>query len=162
MMASNYRSPRVLLAPGPMIITLCTLYFTCATVHGARKWLSSEKVLYYAIITLIALVNVYICGLKKPGYVKKSWRPDDAVSSYKFCDRCDGYQPLRSHHCKLCNVCVLKRMHHCNVINNCVGLNNQLNYLITMAWSCYCCARMAHINARTLVLSIQFVSCINN
>ncbi|KEP60956.1 UNVERIFIED_CONTAM: DHHC zinc finger domain-containing protein [Hammondia hammondi] len=40
------------------------------------------------------------------------------------CSRCGGVKPSRTHHCRICNRCVLKQDHHCPWLNQCVGLHN--------------------------------------
>lgn len=41
-----------------------------------------------------------------------------------FCHKCEIERPARSHHCRVCNVCVLEYDHHCPWVNGCVGHNN--------------------------------------
>lgn len=46
-----------------------------------------------------------------------------------WCRRCDREKPPRSHHCSICNECILRMDHHCPWINNCVGFRNHGHYL---------------------------------
>ncbi len=39
--------------------------------------------------------------------------------SWKWCEKCEQNQPPRAHHCKVCDVCVLKRDHHCFFTGKC-------------------------------------------
>ena len=41
-----------------------------------------------------------------------------------FCQKCKFVKPLRTHHCSVCNACVLVMDHHCMWTNNCIGLHN--------------------------------------
>lgn len=47
----------------------------------------------------------------------------------RWCKKCNQEKPNRSHHCSICNVCILKMDHHCPWINNCVGYRNHGHYL---------------------------------
>lgn len=42
-------------------------------------------------------------------------------STTKVCRKCIFPKPTRSHHCSICNRCILNQDHHCPWINNCVG-----------------------------------------
>lgn len=42
----------------------------------------------------------------------------------KVCISCNNWKPERTHHCKICGVCVPKMDHHCPWIGNCVGKHN--------------------------------------
>jgi hypothetical protein len=57
----------------------------------------------------------------------------------RFCRTCLHLKPDRSHHCSVCNTCVLKMDHHCPYINNCVGFHNH-KYFMTMLISGTICS----------------------
>lgn len=48
------------------------------------------------------------------------------------CDKCEGvpWKPMRSHHCTVCDKCVLQMDHHCPWIVNCVGVRNKQAYFL--------------------------------
>ncbi|KAI0057823.1 zf-DHHC-domain-containing protein [Artomyces pyxidatus] len=68
------------------------------------------------------------------------------------CTKCGVTKPERTHHCRICNRCVLKYDHHCPVsflvsicapipfkpptfrINQCVGLHNERHFVLFMAY----------------------------
>ncbi|KAI0300409.1 zf-DHHC-domain-containing protein [Russula brevipes] len=51
------------------------------------------------------------------------------------CPKCGGSKPERTHHCRVCNRCILKYDHHCPVrINQCVGLYNERHFVMFMAY----------------------------
>ncbi|KAI9094610.1 DHHC palmitoyltransferase-domain-containing protein [Phlyctochytrium arcticum] len=47
----------------------------------------------------------------------------------RWCKTCMVFKPPRSHHCSVCNRCVLKMDHHCPWLNNCIGHENQAYFL---------------------------------
>ena len=49
----------------------------------------------------------------------------------KKCRECEDVPP-RSHHCKLCDICILKRDHHCWFAGYCVGYQNHRYYLMVI------------------------------
>ena len=57
---------------------------------------------------------------------------------WKICKYCKEVKPLRTHHCSLCGICVIKMDHHCPWINNCIGQDNQRYFLLFLFHSfCY-------------------------
>lgn len=47
-----------------------------------------------------------------------------------YCNKCLLPKPLRTHHCSVCNKCVLKMDHHCPWINGCVGFQNHRHFAL--------------------------------
>ncbi|XP_057313532.1 palmitoyltransferase ZDHHC15B-like isoform X1 [Hydractinia symbiolongicarpus] len=53
----------------------------------------------------------------------------------RFCEPCYLIKPDRSHHCSMCQRCVLKMDHHCPWINNCVGWGNYKYFILFLSYS---------------------------
>jgi len=53
----------------------------------------------------------------------------------RFCRRCKLYKPDRSHHCSVCQSCVLRMDHHCPWIATCVGYHNHKFFLLTIFYA---------------------------
>jgi len=64
------------------------------------------------------------------------WSEDVTVSkaSVGKCRKCLQPRPERTHHCRICNRCVLKYDHHCPWVNQCVGLHNERHFILFMAY----------------------------
>uniref|UniRef100_A0A7I5EDT0 Palmitoyltransferase n=1 Tax=Haemonchus contortus TaxID=6289 RepID=A0A7I5EDT0_HAECO len=54
----------------------------------------------------------------------------------RFCNVCNRDAPIRSHHCPLCKICVLRKDHHCFITGACVGLGNQRYFITFLFWCC--------------------------
>ncbi|KAJ6572634.1 DHHC palmitoyltransferase-domain-containing protein [Mycena sp. CBHHK59/15] len=55
------------------------------------------------------------------------------------CRKCGQLKPERTHHCRICNRCVLKYDHHCP----CVGLHNERHFVLFMAYLVISCASLS-------------------
>ncbi len=63
-------------------------------------------------------------------YYTVNERSDD--DSVRYCLKCTKFKPDRAHHCKFCDVCVLKMDHHCPLLGNCIGFRNYKYFLLTI------------------------------
>ncbi|XP_014680738.1 PREDICTED: probable palmitoyltransferase ZDHHC16 [Priapulus caudatus] len=71
-------------------------------------------------ILIMIVFNYFMGVLTHPGKPPKGMLPE-VVS---MCKKCIAPKPPRTHHCSVCNICVLKMDHHCPWLNNCVGHYN--------------------------------------
>ncbi|KAF1761283.1 hypothetical protein GCK72_009538 [Caenorhabditis remanei] len=71
----------------------------------------------------------------------------------RFCDKCCCIKPDRSHHCSMCEQCVLKFDHHCPWVNNCVNFGNYKYFILFLAYGFIFCI---WIGATTLPSFIDF------
>lgn len=79
-------------------------------------------------LELFALwISYYIAIVTPPGSPNKETSIQQN-NQYKiwdnYCEKCMCQKPERTHHCKVCNICVLAMDHHCPWTMNCVGLYN--------------------------------------
>ncbi|KAJ8271721.1 hypothetical protein COCON_G00105800 [Conger conger] len=70
----------------------------------------------------------------------------------RYCQRCQLLKPDRSHHCSVCDKCVLKMDHHCPWVNNCVGFSNYKFFLLFLAYSLLYCIFITATDVRYFIL----------
>lgn len=56
------------------------------------------------------------------------------LEAVSICKKCIAPKPPRSHHCSVCNRCVLSMDHHCPWLNNCVGHFNRRHFYLYMVY----------------------------
>ncbi|MED6122782.1 hypothetical protein PIB30_043159 [Stylosanthes scabra] len=141
-----------------MFVYYTTIYIF---IDGSFGLQSSHGTFNAAIFTLLASLSVFsfsVCVLSDPGHVPSSYVPDvegqasKDNAERKKCDKCYGYKPPRTHHCRVCKKCVLKMDHHCVWINNCVGY---WNYKAFFVFSSY--ASLASIHSTILFICSVFL-----
>ncbi len=64
---------------------------------------------------------------------------ESRIKQLSDCKYCNETKPLRSHHCTICDLCVLKMDHHCPWINNCVGQNNHRYFVLFLTHTFFGC-----------------------
>ncbi|XP_022902518.1 palmitoyltransferase ZDHHC16 [Onthophagus taurus] len=82
------------------------------------------------------LLNVcfhyYMAVITPPGYPPQGELITEAVS---ICKKCISPKPPRTHHCSVCNKCILKMDHHCPWLNNCIGFQNHRYFFMYMIYT---------------------------
>ena len=107
------------------VITLLFLYYV-SVFAVAVPWLSYSvpgmtNILILTWTTSVSLYTYLFCVFVDPGRVPDGWKPDEegsAVTEVKkkdggarYCQKCQAFKPPRSHHCRVCQRCVLRMDH---------------------------------------------------
>nr|CAH7735753.1 unnamed protein product [Callosobruchus chinensis] len=76
--------------------------------------------------------HYYMAVATHPGLPPEGELITEAVS---ICKKCIAPKPPRTHHCSVCNRCILKMDHHCPWLNNCVGFKNHRYFFLYMVYT---------------------------
>jgi DHHC palmitoyltransferase len=60
---------------------------------------------------------------------------DFTLGRITLCKKCDKYRPPRSHHCGICEKCILRFDHHCPFVANCIGFRNLKYFILFLSFS---------------------------
>lgn len=115
------------------------------------------EIAVFHTVTSLLLYCLGRCILTHPGGIPASgnWdmRPDEAdardqsapmsqvlvekkrTGEVRHCKWCLKYKPDRCHHCRICNICVLRMDHHCQWVYNCIGLRNYKYFFLLLVYS---------------------------
>lgn len=110
------------------------------------------------------LFNYWACVLTKPGMPAdhldaEELEPTEEGGPIRFgkrCRRCSNPKPPRTHHCSVCNRCVMKMDHHCPWVNNCVGFYNYKYFLLFLVYLAAGCLYVATTCLVPLLLTNDF------
>ncbi|KAG9341083.1 hypothetical protein JZ751_019837 [Albula glossodonta] len=118
-------------------LTRCLLPLALKTYSPA--WIAWH--LCYGHWNLVMIVFHYYKATKtSPGHPPQMKCDIPAVS---ICKKCIIPKPARTHHCGICNTCILKMDHHCPWLNNCVGHFNHryfFSFCMFMTLGCIYCS----------------------
>ncbi|XP_033005763.1 palmitoyltransferase ZDHHC16 isoform X1 [Lacerta agilis] len=95
----------------------------------------------YGHWNLVMIVfHYYMAITTQPGFPPQQQLKSD-VAAVSICRKCIAPKPARTHHCSICNRCVLKMDHHCRTawLNNCVGHFNHryfFSFMLFMTMGC--------------------------
>ncbi|XP_062858663.1 palmitoyltransferase ZDHHC16B [Trichomycterus rosablanca] len=89
---------------------------------------------------LMVVFHYYKAFSTSPGFPPQE---QSSISTVTVCKKCIVPKPARTHHCSICNRCVLKMDHHCPWLNNCVGHFNHryfFSFCLYMTMGCIYCS----------------------
>ncbi|XP_037068015.1 palmitoyltransferase ZDHHC16-like [Pollicipes pollicipes] len=120
-----------------MVFLLTGLFMYVAYTIGVPYWRdrSTPTLVILFIVGHWIFVNVvfhYIYALTtSPGHPPQGALVPETAS---ICRKCIAPKPPRTHHCTVCNKCVLKMDHHCPWLNQCVGHYNHRFFYMYMVY----------------------------
>ncbi|XP_044741783.1 palmitoyltransferase ZDHHC16B [Chrysoperla carnea] len=123
------------------VVAVCTLTTSVVSIAywiGLPYWWNKSPIttVFLVIIGNWLLVNnvfhYYMAVKTSPGFPPENELITEAVS---ICKKCISPKPPRTHHCSICNRCVLKMDHHCPWLNNCVGHFNHRYFFLYMVYT---------------------------
>ncbi|PWN34356.1 zf-DHHC-domain-containing protein [Meira miltonrushii] len=65
-------------------------------------------------------------------------------------------KPERTHHCSICDTCILKFDHHCPWLNQCVGIGNERYFVLFMVWLSIGCTVVVFSGWKTVRKAVSF------
>uniref|UniRef100_A0A182RQF1 Palmitoyltransferase n=1 Tax=Anopheles funestus TaxID=62324 RepID=A0A182RQF1_ANOFN len=120
------------------VVCLTTAVVTICYWIGLPYWWNRNR--YMTVFLLVVghwlllnvVYNFYKAASVSPGYPPEKELIAEAVS---ICKKCIAPKPPRTHHCSVCNRCVLRMDHHCPWLNNCVGYHNHRYFFLYMLYT---------------------------
>ena len=130
-------NPGAVMASMLWVLTLyADVVVTVVAVDGG--W-SIAHVPIYIFFSCLALIAQLKTMFTNPGAVPRHAQPliraSESGIPETICGRCDAYKPPRSHHCRICNRCIVRMDHHCPWMNNCIGANNQKHFMLFLFYT---------------------------
>ena len=108
-----------------IFVVICIEYY-CYVFEIMIKSMNQKN--FHLIVTLLIVFHILLLLLlmafistmsTNPGEIPLYWGfyiGDDDYKRKRYCLICNAFKPERSHHCSVCNICVL---------NNCIGFYNR-------------------------------------
>ncbi|XP_072883119.1 palmitoyltransferase ZDHHC16B-like isoform X1 [Hemitrygon akajei] len=120
-----------------LIVYICVLPVILSTYPAG--WIAWH--LCYGHWNLMQIVFHYYKAVKTlPGHPAQG---KNNIPTVSICRKCINPKPPRTHHCSICNRCILKMDHHCPWLNNCVGHYNHryfFSFCLFMMLGCVYCS----------------------
>ncbi|XP_013778401.1 probable palmitoyltransferase ZDHHC16 isoform X1 [Limulus polyphemus] len=116
---------------GVIFLTLSVV--AIAYIIGLPYWISHSITVTIVAVTIghWLLVNIifhyYMAFKTSAGFPPEGILIQEAVS---ICKKCIAPKPPRTHHCSVCDHCILKMDHHCPWLNNCIGHFNHRYFFL--------------------------------
>jgi len=124
----------------------------------SEAWLTRVLLLLYLASNVY--LNAFFLMWKGPNG-GKSDLPSVMRNGFVYCHSCGLNSPPRSHHCPVCDRCVMRRDHHCSFISCCVGHFNQRYFIAAVANLWLICLTCCYYNWSLLEATVPRTSLVH-
>lgn len=113
----------------PLFVTvfvITTIAWTCLSIIVPEVYSSSYFKSFFYITGLVTVINIFYHLYQTCTSTLKTTENFnlEAGVPLKVCTKCRTNIPYDAHHCKICDLCVLKHDHHCLLLNRCIAEGN--------------------------------------
>ena len=96
-------------------------------MHKSSIFTNIRIILFHILIFLLTGA-LFLTSKTNPGTTPIYWGfhiGDEDFKKKRYCLLCQSFKPERTHHCSICNLCILNMDHHCPWVDNCIGFYNK-------------------------------------
>lgn len=143
------------------------LYLVFVLLHCVPRMKDAEthaggttEFLVISVVTALLCVSYLSCILIHPGTIPSkeddpTWEivcqgnfdlgmsmllsESKRTGDRRHCKWCAKYKPDRCHHCRICDMCILKMDHHCPWVYNCIGFRNHKYFFLLLLYTAISC-----------------------
>ncbi|VVC36246.1 Hypothetical protein CINCED_3A005520 [Cinara cedri] len=121
-----------------LVVILTTFVVAIAYWIGLPYWWNNNKLLTVFLLIfgnwllINVIFNYYMGVTTSPGFPTSNCL---IFNDIVMCKKCDSPKPPRTHHCSVCNKCIIKMDHHCPWLNNCIGFYNHRYFFLYMVYT---------------------------
>ncbi|CAI5456055.1 unnamed protein product [Caenorhabditis angaria] len=89
----------------------------------------------YLLVVLSIFGFYFLINIQFHYYKARTTKPvaNPGQEGDSFCEKCNYWKSQRTHHCSVCETCILGMDHHCIWINQCVGSHNHRHFFLFIA-----------------------------
>lgn len=128
---------------GPVCVWLILVGATYGCVKGANKHgLGIPSIVICYVFLFLCTYRLVSVSFRDPGICLAIEIPghetQERANQYRFCERCDVWQPPDGVHCPETNICIEGYDHYCVWMGTCIGKRNYREFvLFNITWLYY-------------------------
>lgn len=127
------------------LFAMTIIFISSATYVWLSEWfpyfirtsptpfLVNFHLIFGTFLSINMLSNLYVAH-RIGGRIYSGFGRSLPEKERRFCKKCDQNVPLRSHHCHVCNGCVMAFDHHCPFVASCVGDSNRSRFFLFLTY----------------------------
>ena len=117
---------------------VCSTYFGILRIES-HDALAAALLGGFQLTATLSILSFLRCVFTKPGRTPYLDPPQVPLAELKFCEHCSQWKPPRTHHCRVCGMCIhrvrTRQMdHHCQWVNNCVAIKTHKFFLLFLLY----------------------------